>query len=196
MKKSILLALAIISIFGAGCKTTAEITKFYGLSEEQQKEALRKYPYPEGTLNILPEDNVAVATIKIIGRTLIAIPSMGLLELGLAIERDRPYLKYAIDLENERLKKYYNSFINKEKYIIIKEFGPPARTFTDGQGGEIYIYEKVLMTGGQSYANYNEYGGSYTHTPIRYHKDVLEFYFNSENKCYTWKTSFIKNTAP
>ena len=186
MKKfmEILCLLAALLLF-SGC-----VANTLGLSEQEQADAIKKYP--RTGLNLQPDDGAGMVTAKVFTRIILWPITIGFSEGVLLHERNTSFSKYSEDLKKQRIKAYFDSFLNKSKHIVIKEFGPPKRTFPDGNNGEVYIYEKVITTGGHSYGNKHYY----SHTPIRYHKSIKEFYFNAEGICYLWKTDFIPNTTP
>ena len=179
------LCLLVAVIFLSGC-----VANTLELSEQEQADAIKKYP--RTGLNLQPDDGTGMVTAKVITRIILWPMTIGTSEGVLLKERNASFSKYSADLKIQRIKAYYDSFLNKSKHIVIKEFGPPKRTFSDGNNGEVYIYEKITTTGGYSYGNENYY----RHTPIRYHKSNKEFYFNAEGICYLWKTDFIENTTP
>ncbi|MBQ9789644.1 MAG: hypothetical protein IJW31_08640 [Lentisphaeria bacterium] len=186
MKRFIaVLCLFVTIILLSGC-----VANTLELSEQEQADAIKKYP--RTGLNLRPDDGAGMVTAKVITRIILLPITIGISEGLLLDERNATFSKYSADLKAQRIKAYYDSFLNKSKHIVIKEFGPPKRIFPDGNNGEIYIYEKIFTTGGHSYGNQNYY----SHTPIRYHKSIKEFYFNAEGICYLWKTDFIKNTTP
>ena len=93
-------------------------------------------------------------------------------------ERAIPFKKYSDYL-------YYDSFTGKPCAEVIKAFGAPNRVTTDGKGGNIYVWERTYTTGGNTY-----YSRHSVHTtPLRFHKDIKEFYFTSDDKCYYWRTA-------
>lgn len=147
----------------------------YGLTEEQQIEAVRKYPVAE--LNITPEDNGWLISSKVAGRILLAPLTLGFSEVLLLTDLEISYKLYSQFL-------YYNSFFGKPCSAVISSFGAPARIADDGQGGKIYVFERRYTTGGQT-MYYN--GHPYT-TPVVYHRNVKEFYFTAQDVCYKWNT--------
>ncbi|MBR2345089.1 MAG: hypothetical protein IKD10_10595 [Lentisphaeria bacterium] len=179
------LGLFVVIILLSGC-----VANTLNLSEQEQADAIKKYP--RTGLNLQPDDGVGMVTAKVFTRIILWPITIGISEGVLLDERNASFSKYSADLNAQRIKAYYDSFLNKSKHVVIKEFGPPQRTFPDGNNGEVYIYEKITTTGGHSYGNQNYY----SHTPIRYHKSIKEFYFNAKGICYLWKTDFIENTTP
>lgn len=178
MKKIVLLLLPLLISLCWGCAST------YGLTEEQQLQAIEKYP--RGGLNIEPSDSGFMTTMKITGRVLICPLTFGISELALLEEREASFRKYADFL-------YYNSFLGKPCAAVIQAFGAPTRITTDGKGGNIYVWEKTYTTGGTSYPVTTYYNNvphtTYHSTPLRFHKNIKEFYFTSDDKCYHWRVA-------
>lgn len=170
MKKFLFLLLPLLISLCCGCAST------YGLTEEQQLQAVIKYP--RSGLNIGPTDSGFITTMKITGRILICPLTFGISELALLEEREASFRKYADYL-------YYDSFTGAPCAAVIQAFGAPTRVTTDGKGGSIYVWEKIYTTGGEVY-----YIGNQLHTnPLRIHKDIKEFYFTSDDKCYHWRVA-------
>ena len=178
MRKIIFLLLPLFASLYCGCAST------YGLSEEQQTQAIEKYP--RSGLNIEPSDSGFMTTMKITGRILICPLTLGISELVLLEEREASFRKYADYL-------YYNSFLKKPCAAVIQVFGAPTRVTTDGKGGNIYVWEKIYTTGGNSFPVTTYYNNvpytTYHSTPLRFHKDIKEFYFTSDDKCYHWRVT-------
>ncbi len=178
MKKIALLLLPLLISLCWGCAST------YGLTEEQQLQAIEKYP--RGGLNIEPSDSGFMTTMKITGRVLIFPLTFGASELALLEERETSFRKYADYL-------YYDSFTGKPCAAVIQAFGAPTRITTDGKGGNIYVWEKTYTTGGTSYPVTTYYNNvphtTYHSTPLRFHKNIKEFYFTSDDKCYHWRVA-------
>ena len=178
MKKILLLLLPLLISLCWGCAST------YGLTEEQQLQAIEKYP--RGGLNIEPSDSGFMTTMKITGRVLICPLTFGISELALLEKREASFRKYADYL-------YYNSFLGKPCAAVIQAFGAPTRLTTDGKGGNIYVWEKTYTTGGTSYPVTTYYNNvphtTYHSTPLRFHKNIKEFYFTSDDKCYHWRVA-------
>ena len=178
MKKIVLLLLPLLISLCCGCAST------YGLTEEQQLQAIEKYP--RGGLNIEPSDDGFITTMKITGRVLICPLTFGISELALLEDREASFRKYADYL-------YYNSFLGKPCAAVIQAFGAPTRLTTDGKGGNIYVWEKTYATGGTSYPVTTYYNNvphtTYHSTPLRFHKNIKEFYFTSDDKCYHWRVA-------
>ena len=170
MKKIVFLLLPLLISLCWGCAST------YGLTEEQQLQAIEKYP--RGGLNIEPSDSGFMTTMKITGRVLICPLTFGISELALLEEREASFRKYADYL-------YYDSFTGKPCAAVIQAFGAPTRITTDGKGGNIYVWEKTYTTGGEVYY----ISGRMHSNPLRFHKNIKEFYFTSDDKCYHWRVA-------
>ena len=170
MKKIVLLLLPLLISLCWGCASS------YGLTEEQQLQAIEKYP--RGGLNIEPSDSGFMTTMKITGRVLICPLTLGISELALMEDREASFRKYADYL-------YYDSFTGKPCAAVIQAFGAPTRITTDGKGGNIYVWEKTYTTGGEVYY----ISGRMHSTPLRFHKNIKEFYFTSDDKCYHWRVA-------
>ena len=69
-------------------------------------------------------------------------------------------------------KKVMNSWLGSTKQSLIMSWGPPARTASDGGGGEILIYSNQVYM-----PEYN----------MNYYKYKM-FYVNSDKKIYYWRT--------
>ncbi len=178
MKKIFYSAFVLSLIFLCGCAST------YGLTAEQQLQAIEKYP--RGGLNIEPSDSGIMTTMKITGRVLVFPLTLGLSEVVLLEEREASFRKYADYL-------YYDSFTGKPCSAVIQAFGAPTRVTTDGKGGHIYVWEKTYTTGGTSYPVTTYYNNvphtTYRSTPLRFHKNIKEFYFTGDDKCYHWRVA-------
>lgn len=170
MKSFSLLFITLLLIILCGCANT------YNLTEDQQLEAIKKYP--RGGLNIEPDDGVFMTTMKITGRVLVCPLTFGISEILLLNDRETTFLKYANYL-------YFNSFLDKPCAVAIQAFGAPTRVTTDGNNGKIYVWEKIYTTGGETYY----YNNRIHSTPLRLHKDIKEFYYTNDNKCYHWRTA-------
>lgn len=119
-----------------------------------------------------------MTTMKITGRVLICPLTLGISELALMEEREASFRKYADYL-------YYDSFTGKPCAAVIQAFGAPTRITTDGKGGNIYVWEKTYTTGGEVYY----ISGRMYSNPLRFHKNIKEFYFTSDDKCYHWRVA-------
>ncbi len=153
----------------AGCANTR------GLSEDEQKAAIEKYPYNEWA-NLRPDDGGCAITAKVFVRVLLGALTFGLTEDVFLEDRNATFLKYSKYL-------YYNGFLGKDKSHLMLNEGAPTRICPDGSGGEICIYERTFTTGGHVYTS----GNNVYSTPYRTHKNIKEFFFNKDNVCYHWK---------
>ena len=168
--------LPLLMIVATGCAETL------GLTEAQQEEAIRKYP--RSGFNLCPDDGAGMVTAKVAVRILFVPITIGLSELVLADQRTQSFIRYKEDLEYEQEKAFYDSFLGKGRAVVIKEFGAPSRICSDGASGEIYVYERSYVTGGQVWSNGS---GNVYSTPYRTHTAVKEFYFNDKGECYRWR---------
>lgn len=163
-KTNILLIVLILTCSFCGCVDTSMIT------EEQRVEAIQRYPFSE-PLNISPENGPAMVSLKIFGRVLADIFTLGLGEIILYDDRASTYNTY---IKHDLI---YDQLIHKKKSDLIKVLGAPSRTFPDGLGGEIYIYETDEIRGGG-----NQYGSW-----VKSYKKIFEFYFGESGFCYKWR---------
>ena len=150
----------------AGCVNTSALT------EEQRIEAIHRYPF-DSSLNITPEDGVAMVSLKIFGRVIVDIFTLGMGEAILYEDRASTYNTY---IKHDLV---YNTLIHKKKSDLIKVLGAPGRTFPDGLGGEIYIYETEKVRGGG-----NQYGSW-----VKSYLEKIEFYYDKSGSCYKWRRS-------
>ena len=80
-----------------------------------------------------------------------------------------------------------DSWIGADKITLIQTWGPPNKITPDGQGGEIYIYDKTVNIGqfaGSVYAINN--GLSYTNPIPAIVTRSRMFYINPSGKIYHW----------
>ena len=173
MMKRIMRFSVLLTLIVSGC-----VADTRNLTEEQQQEAIKKYP--RSGLNLQPDDGAGMITAKVLTRVLLWPITLGISEGALLVERNESFSKYEADLE----KKFYDSFIGRNRVAVINEFGAPSRSCSDGADGEIYIYEREYTTGGEGWSDGR---GNYYSTPYRFHKDVKEFYFNAQGICYRWR---------
>ncbi|MBN1186475.1 MAG: hypothetical protein JXB49_29640 [Bacteroidales bacterium] len=78
----------------------------------------------------------------------------------------------------EEIKKAMDSWIGTHKSKLIQQVGPPTRYASDGQGGEILIYETSRSIGMTAYGTYMQ------RTLI----DYREVFANSNGIIYHWRT--------
>ncbi len=165
MKKTIVLFFtAIVLLLFVGCVNT------YGLTETQVNSAYEEYAC---WAVIKESDSAGLVTGKVFGRGMLDLITIGIFEAFVYEDKEDACFKY-----------YLGTFLGKRKFDVISEFGAPTRSFSDGTDGEILIYERVYYTGGGGYTNANGY---YQSNPYRMHKDIKEFYFNADGKCYKWR---------
>ena len=156
----------------SGCANTQ------GLTETEQRDAIKKYPMTWA--NLQPDDGCGAITAKVLVRVLLCPLTIGISEIGFWEDRNETYLKYAEYLAERR---YHDSFLGKNKAHLIRSQGAPNRSYPDGNGGEILIYERIYTTGGEIYSD----GKRVYSTPYRHHKKIREFYFDKDNLCYQWR---------
>ena len=124
-EKKVSLGIAcLLLLFFCGCAQT------HGLTEEQQIEAVEKYPWSYWNIN--PSDDGFTTTLKVSCRILACPLTWGMSELALQSDREETYRKYALNL-------YYSSFFGKSPSDVIQAFGAPTRVTTDGKDGKMVI---------------------------------------------------------
>ena len=101
-------------------------------------------------------------------RIYLMVVIQSLLLLGCVTQQDR---------QNETRTKM-DSWMGSHKSQLIQSWGPPSRYASDGQDGEILIYEKRRTVG--SYISGTYYEKTYV--------DYIEMYANSSGKLYHWRT--------
>ena len=79
-----------------------------------------------------------------------------------------------------------DTWMGHHKSALIMSWGPPQRTASDGNNGEILVYAKQISTGGSSFYSDN---GSATTSQRRMYWKYTMFYADSEGKIYYWRTS-------
>ena len=87
--------------------------------------------------------------------------------------------------------KMMNTWIGHSKSELLRTWGPAKNISSDGQGGEIYSFEKTMSFGqsaGQVYAgsSNNIY---YTNPQNRVATRVYNFFIDKTGKIYTWQLS-------
>lgn len=80
------------------------------------------------------------------------------------------------DRENET-KRIMDSWLNHHKSELIRSWGPPTRYDSDGQGGQILIYEYTRTLGATIYGNYMQ----------RTFVDYKEMFANQNGLIYYWR---------
>jgi hypothetical protein len=79
------------------------------------------------------------------------------------------------------------SWVGHNKSELIGTWGPPQKVSTDGQGGEIYIYDTTMNFGqssGQVYSQNNKI--YYTNPQSRVVTRSRMFYINKSGVIYSW----------
>lgn len=91
-----------------------------------------------------------------------------------------------------------NSWIGRSSRELITAWGPPSEVFSDGQGGEVFVYyeNRSWIQPGTSttYANANAYGNTaygtamtvYTPTVVRSYTAYRAFFINNEGTIYSY----------
>ena len=74
-------------------------------------------------------------------------------------------------------KKVLNSWVNQSKHELIKSWGPPGETTSDGNNGEVLIYSKRIYVE-QFGTDYNRY---------------VMFYADQSGTIYGWRTQSSPN---
>jgi hypothetical protein len=80
--------------------------------------------------------------------------------------------------KTEETKKIMDSWLESHKSSLIQSWGPPTRYDSDGQDGEILIYEYSRTVGGYAYGNYMQ----------RTFVDYKEIFVNKEGIIYFYRT--------
>ena len=71
-------------------------------------------------------------------------------------------------------RKVMNSWVGSTKQQLIKVWGPPSKTASDGATGEILVYSRKVYISGSQYVTAQTYW------------DNKYFYVNSSGKVYHW----------
>jgi hypothetical protein len=79
---------------------------------------------------------------------------------------------------DEETRKVMDSWTGAHKSKLIQSWGPPTRYDSDGQGGEILIYEYTRTVGAYVYGSYMQ----------RTFVDYKEMFANKEGIIYYWRT--------
>lgn len=79
---------------------------------------------------------------------------------------------------DEESKRIMDSWVNHHKSELIRSWGPPTRYDSDGQGGEILIYEYTRTVGATIYGSYLQ----------RTFVDYKEMFANKDGLIYYWRT--------
>lgn len=90
-------------------------------------------------------------------------------------------------------KKIMDSWLGMSKVELYKKWGPPNQITTDGNGGEILIYQKNIQSGqlpGRIYSN--PAGGINYTNPTQYgYTQTRMFYVNKRGIIYHWRAEGI-----
>lgn len=150
-----------------------------------------------------------VNTGKITLRVLCFIPTLGISEILIG----RPCRYVIADFKarnrlrvNDENQKYYarererkeelirqalDPLLGGSKADLITAIGPPTRTFPDGLGGEIYIYEQQSISGSTASAWTLSYKGisgtTYNQGPSKIILKQKLFFFDKSGKLYKWE---------
>ena len=86
-------------------------------------------------------------------------------------------------------KEAMDSWMGSQKSALILSWGPPTRTESDGNGGEILVYDKAINLGQTAGTVYNNgYGGvNYTSPTSNTVVRMRMFYVDSTGKIYHWR---------
>jgi len=84
-------------------------------------------------------------------------------------------------------KEVMDSWLGSTKAELVLKWGPPVRIADDGQGGEIYVYEKQI-TFGQFPGSVKSTSTGLSYTNARSATVIRSrmFYINKEGKIYHW----------
>ena len=86
----------------------------------------------------------------------------------------------------------YNEVWKDRTYTeIVMEFGAPDRVESDGNGGNILIYEKVSTTATTDVdTHFGNFDPDYT-TKVQTHKSYVHFYVGPDHMCYLVKSNKV-----
>lgn len=79
-----------------------------------------------------------------------------------------------------------DTWMGHHKSELILNQGPPQRTASDGNNGEILVYANQISTSGGTF--YSDNGSASSNQEKMYWKYTM-FYADSEGKLYHWRTS-------
>lgn len=89
--------------------------------------------------------------------------------------------------------KLSNDFVGKSHNYIVSAMGAPSRTASDGNGGQILIYEKTSALSQEVATNVNIFNGTYTPgTYTTTSTDYVQFYVNNRGNCYKVNTNLTE----
>lgn len=97
--------------------------------------------------------------------------------------------KHLVSLQPE----YESMFLGKTHNYIVSTWGAPDRTTSDGDGGQILIYERTSMLSQAVATNINVWTGTYT--PGTYTTEetlYVQLFVDKQGKCYLVKTNHAK----
>ncbi len=91
---------------------------------------------------------------------------------------------------------YQRMYAGASYNSIVKSFGMPTRTASDGKGGTILAYEKSTYDSVQMAYNYNSFTGTYTPgSRTTENTSYVYFYIDGHNKCYEVQTNHTKRES-
>ncbi len=89
--------------------------------------------------------------------------------------------------------KISNDFVGKSHNYIVSAMGAPSRTTSDGNGGQILIYEKTSALSQAVATNVDIFNGTYTPgTYTTTSTDYVQFYVNNRGNCYKVNTNLTE----
>ena len=97
--------------------------------------------------------------------------------------------RYTVSLQPE----YEKMYVGKSHNYIVSAMGAPDRTTTDGNGGQILIYERTVMLSQQVATNVDVWSGTYT--PGSYsttNTSYVHFFVNQSGNCYRVNTNLTE----
>lgn len=89
--------------------------------------------------------------------------------------------------------KLSNDFVGKSHNYIVSAMGAPSRTVSDGNDGQILIYEKTSALSQAVATNVDIFNGTYT--PGSYtttSTDYIQFFVNNRGNCYRVNTNLTE----
>lgn len=93
---------------------------------------------------------------------------------------------YTVSLQRE----YEEQFLGKSHNYIVTAWGAPNRTESDGNGGQILIYEKSSALSQEVATNIDIFNGTYTPgTYTTTNTAYAHFYVDHRGNCYLVKTN-------
>lgn len=97
--------------------------------------------------------------------------------------------RYTASLQPE----YERMYVGKSHNYIVSAMGAPDRTTSDGNGGQILIYERTVMLSQQVATNVDVWSGTYT--PGTYsstNTSYVHFFVNQSGNCYRVNTNLTE----